>query len=38
MSSSILDNAAVTHALQELPGWQHSGDVITKTFVHDDFR
>jgi 4a-hydroxytetrahydrobiopterin dehydratase len=38
MSGSILDNVAVTHALRELPGWQHTGDIITKTFVQDDFR
>jgi len=38
MSSGILDNAAVAQALQELPGWQRTGDGITRTFVHDDFR
>jgi len=26
------------HALQELPGWERNGDVICKTFVHDDFH
>ena len=35
---SILDHAAVEQALQELPGWERTGDVIAKTFVHDDFR
>jgi 4a-hydroxytetrahydrobiopterin dehydratase len=38
MRSGILDNATVTQALQELPGWQRTGDGIAKTFVHDDFR
>jgi 4a-hydroxytetrahydrobiopterin dehydratase len=38
MSSSTLDDAAVSQALQELPGWQRTGDVLTKTFIHDDFR
>jgi 4a-hydroxytetrahydrobiopterin dehydratase len=38
MSSGILDDAAFTQVLQELPGWQRTGDVVAKTFVHDDFR
>jgi 4a-hydroxytetrahydrobiopterin dehydratase len=38
MSNSVLDDAAVTQALHELPGWHRSGDAILKTFVHDDFR
>jgi 4a-hydroxytetrahydrobiopterin dehydratase len=37
MSSGILDDAASTQVLQELPGWQRTGDVIAKTLVHDDF-
>jgi hypothetical protein len=36
MSGGILDDDAVTQVLQELPGWQRTGDVIAKTFVYDD--
>jgi 4a-hydroxytetrahydrobiopterin dehydratase len=35
---SNLDDAAVERALQELPGWERNGDVISKTFTHDDFH
>jgi 4a-hydroxytetrahydrobiopterin dehydratase len=38
MSSSILDNAAVSQALRELSGWQHTGDVIAKTYNYDEPR
>jgi hypothetical protein len=31
-------SASKLQSLQELPGWQRTGDVIAKTFVHDDFR
>jgi len=32
------DDDAVERALGELPGWERDGEVISKTFAHDDFR
>ena len=33
-----LSNDAVTNELQELPGWEHSDDKITREFSFDNFR
>jgi 4a-hydroxytetrahydrobiopterin dehydratase len=33
-----LSHDAVRQALESLPGWKLEGDVITRTYVHADFR
>ena len=35
---SLLDDAAIEAALDDLPGWDRNGDQIVKTYTFHDFR
>jgi 4a-hydroxytetrahydrobiopterin dehydratase len=35
---SLLDDAAIEAALDDLPGWERNGDQIVKTYTFHDFR